>query len=249
MTAPLQLPSTLPSNLRSISVIDLRSRLPVNHEYSWAEIGMRSIGDLKTIAFHHDAWPKAVSAKYSDFQLAEKIAADHIKSQKIRPTGDPGFPYDVWIRNGIIYICNDLLPIKWALGNNNSYTVHICVSGAYHKEGGDALTDEDRDAMLAAYAMYKAAMPAFLNVKGHGELNPSKCPGYDMKRVKSDIGELNLAMSVTNTPNDRMSKIYALRTKFTDISDKALNPKDRFHAEAQRKMLEAYDMWIERGVL
>jgi hypothetical protein len=249
MTAPLVLPSNLPNNLKVTSVIDLRSQLPVNPNYTWAEIGMRDISALKTIVFHHDAWPKRVSEKYTDLQLAQKIARDHIETKKNRATGDAGFPYDAWIRNGILYICNDLLPIKWGVASNNSYTVHICVSGAYHKDGGDALTDEDRNAMLVAYAMYKAAMPAFVNVKGHGELKPSQCPGYDMRRVKNDISALELSMSVTDTPNDQLAKIFALNTRFADIYKKAINPKDPNNAEAIRKMLDAHAIWVDKGVL
>lgn len=248
MEHPLQLPLTLPSNLRSISLIDLRGKLPVNPKYTWEQLaGLRKIEDLNIIVFHHDAWPKSVSAKYTDIELARRIALDHIESTKNKPEGDAGFPYDLWIRNGIIYVCNDLLPKKFGVSNNNLHTVHICVSGDYANY--DGLTDADRNAMLAAYALYKDAMPAYKAVKGHRELNPSKCPGYDMNRVRAEIAELELMRSVTNTTNDNLAKVFQLRTRFEDIYNRAINPKDPYNAEAIRKMLEAYEMWIDRGVL
>jgi len=182
---------------------------------------MRSINDLTTIAIHHDAWPKATSGRFNDLELAREIARDHVASKKVRPTGDPGFPYDCWIRNGKIYICNDILPIKWAVGNNNDYTVHICVSGDYANY--DGLTDTDRNALLAAFAMYKAQMPVYKAIKGHKELNPSQCPGIDMNRLRSDIMALELEIERSQSLDKKQELAYRMENQVLYLQRMAQN--------------------------
>jgi hypothetical protein len=182
--------STLPSNLQAIPIIDLRTVLPVNPKYTWETLkGNRNPNALTTIVLHHDAWPKKVSAPYPDVALATKIAQDHINSKKNIPGGDGGFPYDAWIRNGNIYICNDMLPLKYGVSSNNTYTVHICVSGDY--VNGDQLTEADHNALLAAIFIYRAIMPAFSAIKAHKELSPTACPGYDFNAIRDDIAAID----------------------------------------------------------
>src|SRR5690606_15900910 len=96
---------------------------------------------LNTIVCHHDGIPKYKTVQYSDVQLAQRIAIDHINSKKNHPNGDAGFPYDVWIRNGIIYWCNDIESREYGVAGNNGYTVNICVSGEYAYT--DVLTEAD----------------------------------------------------------------------------------------------------------
>lgn len=178
----------LPSNLESkgVQFIDIRSQLPVNSHYTWAQLaGIRPIENLNTIVCHHDAIHKYKTTKYSDVELASRIARDHINSKKYNVNGDPGFPYDLWIRNGIIYWCNEIEAREYGVASNNGYTVNVCVSGEYAYT--DTLTEADRKALYVAILMLKECMPADKYIKGHKELSPTACPGYDMNRVRSDI--------------------------------------------------------------
>lgn len=232
MTAPLALPSNLTSNLHGIPVVDLRGLLPVNPLYTWEKLaGKRDIKSLTTIVFHHDAWPKSKSARFTDLDLAKEIANDHIKSKKNKPNGDAGFPYDAFVRNGIIYICNDIEPQKYGVSNNNSYTVHICLSGDY--VNADTVSEQDRNALYAAFFMYKAIMPSYKQLKGHKELSATSCPGYDMNTVRSDIEALEEQMEYNNTPNANRSLCYAFAERVDDLGRRLTDPKWGPAAEAK----------------
>lgn len=241
-------PSNLDSSLQGVQFVDIRVQLPVNPAYTWAQLaGVRDINALNTIVVHHDAIPKGKSAQYADIELASRIATSHINSRKHHEKGDPGMPYDVWIRNGIAYWCNDIEPREYGVASNNGYTVNVCVSGDYHNY--DTLEDADRKALYAVLLMLKECMPADKYIKGHREITATNCPGFSMNQVRDDIAALELKMAVQDTPNAQMAKIFDLNVRFLDIYKKATNPQDKFHAEAVRKMLEAHAMWVERGVL
>lgn len=247
----LNLPLNLPAELASVRIVDLRSQLPVNPKYTWESLkGNRSLDALTTIACHHDAYPKSVSAKWDDFKLAREIAGDHIRTTRNIPGGDAGFPYDAWIRNGTIYICNDLLPLKYGVASNNGYTVHICVSGDY--KNYDKLTDQDRNALYAAIFLYKSQLPNYKQVCGHGELSPSSCPGYTMAQVKTEIGQIDRAMALAAeleaTPNTTMSQVFAAYTRFSDLYNTA-NKAGPNQAEAQRKIMKIVDVMVNEGIM
>lgn len=189
----LTYPSNLPSELQGVQIIDVRETLPVNLHYTWTQLkGIRPVTDLTTIVLHHDAISKQSSAKYTDMQLAINISLAHIRSKKNRLTGDPGFPYDLWIRNGIIYFTNYVETLEYGVASNNLYTVNVCVSGNYAY--GDILTDADRKALYVAYFLLKAVMPAYKAVRGHGEISPTQCPGYDMYKVRADLMDIEQRM-------------------------------------------------------
>lgn len=209
MTLPLKLPSNLPSELQSVPIVDLSTSLPVNPKYTWAERGgVRNLNALTTFAYHHDAWPKHVSAKYTDAQLAREIAGDHIRSVKNIPGGDPGFPYHAWIRNGTLYVCNHLEWRLYGVSNRNADTVHICVSGDYANH--DALMEADRRALYAAYFLFKQALPNCKEIKGHKELSSTVCPGYDMEEVREDIMTIEQQMEQAEAPQKQEEIAYRM---------------------------------------
>ena len=203
----LKLPSNLASEYQGVQFIDIRAQLPVNPHYTWAQLaGIRPVETLNTIVCHHDALPKYKTASYNDLQLAQRIAVDHINSKKNHPNGDAGFPYDVWIRNGIIYWCNDIEPREYGVANNNGYTVNVCVSGDYANY--DQLTDADRKALYVAILMLKEAMPADKYIKGHKELSPTACPGYDMNKVREDIAEIERDLTYNESSQKKQEIAY-----------------------------------------
>jgi len=209
----------------------------VNPNYTWAELaGVRPLTALNTLVCHHDALPKAQTAKYSDIELAKRIAISHINSKKNHPKGDAGMPYDLWIRNGTIYWCNDIEAREYGVSGHNGYTVNICVSGRYNDV--DALTDMDRKALYAAILMMQEALPEDRYIKGHGEITPTACPGYDMDTVRRDIASLQEQLDFTdgNKANDDHIRIVKMFTRMVDLKEK-YESNGQWTAEARRKLL------------
>ena len=253
MTLAFNPPSNLPNNLKG-QVFDARKLLPTNPKYTWESLkGLRDPKNLTTIALHHDAISKKSSAQYTDIAFAQRIATSHIRSKKNIPGGDPGFPYHLWIRNGVIYVCNDLEAFTYGVSSNNSYTVHICVSGNY--AGVDTLEDRDRNGLYAAILMVKSMVPTITNIKAHRELDATSCPGYDVEKVREDIQAIEtqaatpeLNEELDNTANAAMAQIFAAYTRFNDVYKIATNPGPN-QAEGQRKCLQIASMMVESGIL
>jgi hypothetical protein len=200
MTSKLQL--SLDSNFSDVPWVDIRSELPVNPNYTWAQLaGTRPLSALNTIICHHDAIPKYKTVQYTDITLAKRIATDHIRSTKNHPGGDAGFPYDLWIRNGIIYWCNDVEAREYGVASNNGYTVNISVSGDY--KNGDVLTPEDRRALYAAIISMKNYLTHDQHLKGHNELQATSCPGYDMNQVREEVFALEQKIEQANSPKKK----------------------------------------------
>ncbi|MCI3922425.1 N-acetylmuramoyl-L-alanine amidase [Paenibacillus sp. TRM 82003] len=223
MTTSTSLQTTV---FEGVTFVDIRHLLPVNPAYTWAELaGVRPITALSTIVCHHDAISKAASAKYSDIVLAQRIAQAHIDSKKHHAKGDPGFPYDRWIRNGIVYITNDIEPREYGVGNNNGYTVNICVSGRY--DNVDSLTDADRKALYAAVVKMQEDLPEDRYLRGHGEIVPTACPGYDMDVVRAGVVNLQNEIAYRKSAEYMRSQAYAVANNFQFLYNMA-NGKDQY---------------------
>lgn len=251
-SAPLlNLPPNLPAEIANTRIVDLRGQIPVNPVTGdWAAWkGNRKLSEINTIVCHHCDYPKEISAKWTDVQLIHEIAIDHIKNKKNQPQGDPGFPYDAYIRNGTVYICNDLLPTKYGVANNNGYTIHICVSGDYTQ---DTLEQRDREALYAAIFLYKSQMASFKEVCGHKEITATSCPGYDMVKVRTDIGNITKSISLNDaldsTPNANLQKVYNAYTRFIDLYTIAQKAGPN-QAEANRKCLQIADAMDAAGIM
>lgn len=186
----LQLPLEIINSLGVPQIEDITDKLPINPKYSWSKLaGVRELNELTTIALHHDAWPKKNTiGKYTDLQLASKIATDHIKSTKNEVAGDAGFPYHFWVYNGKSYQTNNMFDRTYGIGSNNGYTVHICVSGDYHNF--DTLTDADAKALCAIIMVVKGALPKFRAIKGHGEIVSTHCPGYSEAKIRDMVASI-----------------------------------------------------------
>ena len=247
-------PSNIPNNLKG-QVFDARKLLPTNPKYTWESLkGLRDPKDLTTIALHHDAISKKESAQYTDIEFAKRIAKSHINTKRNIPGGDAGFPYHIWIRNGVVYICNNLEAFTYGVSSNNGYTVHICVSGNY--AGIDTLEDADRNALYEAILMVKSMVPTIVNIKAHKELSPTACPGYDVEKVREDIQVIEAKAPATpdlneeldNTPNATMAQVYAAYARFSDLYGTANKPGPN-QEEAQRKILHISEMMVSAGIL
>lgn len=243
------LPSNVPNSLKG-QVYDARPVLHVNKKYTWiSRNGARDLNDLTTIVVHHDALSKASSSKYSDLEFANRIADSHIRSEHNIKGGDPGFPYHIFIRSGVVYVCNDLEAFTYGVASNNAYTVHICVSGNYTM---DKLEDRDRNALYAAILMIKSLVPTIKHVKGHNEITATSCPAFSMELVRKDVEafekEMSLGVELENTDNAKLAQVYAAFTRFNDLY-KIASKENPNQAEAIRKCLLIADMMVQQGIL
>lgn len=247
--------SNYPDSIKAVQIIDLRGKLPVNPKYTWKtyvpkdgsrKSGVRSLGDIKTVVLHHDGMAKSTTAMYSDLQLITNIAKSHINSKRNIPGGDPGAPYHMYVRNGKLYILNDVDDYLFGVSNNNGYTCHVCVGGNYADY--DSLTDADRAALYAGVLLLEANMPAFVNIKAHRELDATACPGYDYSKVRNDIDAIKLAAAVTNTPNDAMAKVYATKTRLDDLY-KTATGTSKYNELAQKYLLKVNEFMKKENLL
>lgn len=239
----LTYPSNLPSEYQGIPFIDVREKLPVNPLYTWTQLkGIRPLSDLTTIVFHHDGMPKYKYAHMSDMELMSAISKAHINSKKNRTTGDPGFPYDVYIRSGNIYFTNYIETLEYGVASNNRYTVNLCVAGDY--ANFDTLTEQDRKALYVAYFMIRAVLPNYKDTKGHGEITPTQCPGYSMNKVRSDLNGIIEQMQYNNSPSKQREEIFASVNRINDLYNKFVNKDGKFsegiQREAERKLSILY---------
>lgn len=225
---------------KDVKFFDIRDQLPVNPHYTWAQLaGVRPITALSTIVVHHDGMSKAQTARYGDVELAKRIATAHINSKKFHPKGSPGFPYDLWIRNGTIYWCNDIEQREYGVGGHNGYTVNICVSGEYAYT--DSLTDRDRKALYAAIIMMQDALPEDRYIKGHNELGATSCPGFDMDKVRNDVAELRIQIDYEKSVEHRAIAIQDLYARVNHLYSIYYN-NDQYAADAERKLYTLYQL-------
>lgn len=235
------------SELQGVPFFDIRGQLPVNPNYTWAQLaGVRDAAALNTTVCHHDGIPKAKSAKYSDIELAKRIATDHINSKKNHAKGDAGFPYDVWIRNGNLYWANDIEQREYGVAGNNGYTVNVCVSGDYYN--GDVLSPEDRKALYAAVLMIKQALPAMKSLKGHGEIQPTNCPGYDVIQVRRDIIRIEMEIERANAPVKQEELAFRMANQvlyYYNMFNKGLDSQGNPVSDGQRKWALKQMMLLE----
>lgn len=206
-TANLQIQSEILSSLNVQQIVNIIGKLPVNPKYTWAQLaGVRDINDLTYIGIHHDAWPKKNRSGVDDITFAAEIAQDHIDYKGNEPDGDAGMPYHFWIRNGLVYQCNDVLDRTYGIGGHNGYIVHVCVSGDYHNF--DTLEDADRNSLYAVMIALKQQLPNYKGMVAHCELYPKDCPGFDYNQVKKDVIIKELAIKSANSTEQLRQKMY-----------------------------------------
>lgn len=245
----LAIPQNLLNDLGVPQIVDLRRELPVNQNYTWAQLaGVRELNDLTTIAIHHDALKKSATENLTDIQLATNIAKSHIRLTSNEPKGDAGHPYHIWIRNGTAYYCNNIEDRTYGVAGNNGYTVHVCVSGEY--SATDALTDADRKCLYAVILTLIDALPAYEGIKGHGELNPTKCPGFDMQRIREDVATLNMKLLQQASWQGKLDKIKDLANQYNYMTNLINKGEQDGNAQwAMNQLLDVHAVLKERNLL
>lgn len=194
----LTIPQEIINKLNVPQIIDVTDQLPVNKNYTWAQLaGTRDINALTTPCWHHDSIKKSFRAGWDNLSVMKGIAQNHIDLKAYEPKGDAGFPYHIYIIRGQIYLCNDILDRTYGVGGNNGYTVHICVHGNY--AGVDTLDDADRRALQAVTLTLMRTLPQFQAIKAHSELNATDCPGYDYQSIRNEVINLDMKLKQEST--------------------------------------------------
>lgn len=206
------IPKTLPHDYTSIEIVDMLSTLPINPTGGWEDIKPpRKTENLTRIILHHDGMSKASVKNQSDETLMKNIATGHINNKKNRANGDGGFPYHSYIRNGKVYITNNMAAFVYGVASNNDYTVHICVAGDYKNH--DVLTEADRRALHVAILIAKGSMTHYKDMKGHSDLTATSCPGYSVKQIESEVNQLEVEISIMDSPQSQTDRAYAVANK------------------------------------
>jgi hypothetical protein len=72
----------------------------------------------------------------------------------------------------------------------------------------DNLTDEDRNALLGVMYALTVELPAYKEVKGHCELNPTSCPVYNYVGIREDLKKFQLQMKAAADPSQIKVNAY-----------------------------------------
>jgi hypothetical protein len=236
------------SELGCQQVVDVRNKLPVNPNYTWAQLaGVRELDDLTTIAFHHDAIASDGTKNASDLAYMTNIANSHINLKVNEPKGDAGFPYHIWIRNGTAYYANTLLDRTYGVASHNGYTVHVCVAGDYTQ---DKLSDANRALLKAVGLQLSRVLPNYVGIKGHGELNATKCPGYDYVAIREEVKTLQMKLLLNDTWESQMNRVGQLVNQINYMTGLLKAGKDDGNAQwAKNWLLDVHAIMKSRGLL
>ncbi|SDJ60303.1 peptidoglycan recognition protein family protein [Paenibacillus naphthalenovorans] len=245
----ISVPEKVLSSLGVPQLVDVYSQLPVNKNYTWGDLaGWRKAEDLTTIAIHHDYYPKAKRAHLTPMQMMTEIANDHIKSTKNEKNGDAGFPYHFYVMRGQIFYTNPIAARTYGVANNNGHTIHVCVHGDYYQS--DSLTDADLNCIIAVCIMLKGLLPTVQAVKGHGELNPSNCPGFNMERVRNAIITAENRLQQQESWDAKITKIRELGNQYNYMFDRIkLGEQDGNAQWAMNNLLDVYEIMKSKGLL
>lgn len=188
--------------------------------------GFRNYEDLDTIVIHHSGPPEGTIHSHAGHHMRKWGA---------------GIAYHLIIDKGIIYQTNDLRSFTFHTGNNNTYTIGICVNRDLRTAD---LTDEERRLLYAAILAVKAAIPSIKYIKGHKELHPSECPVTDVGIIRKDIADLEEKQHYVVATTDNQN-LFNMLTRIRDLQQKLQDAQ--FAAEARRKLLIVHEAIEKAG--
>ena len=190
--------------------------------------GFRDPEDIDTIVIHHSGPPNGSLESHARYHASK---------------WGGGIAYHVAIDQGKIKQVNDLRSFTFHTAGHNTYTVAIMVN---RDLTNNDLTARERELLYAAILSVKAVLP-IKHIKGHRELSPTACPQTSEDRIRKDVAELELDLSLKDTPNDRLARIISLKGRFDDLYNKAVNPNDKNQAAAQSKLDNFEKTLVEMG--
>lgn len=247
-TRNIQIPQNLIDELGVPQLIDITDQLPKNRIKNWDQLNpQRKPEALTDIAWHH-------SAEFvADDISPETHALNHIKKTGDHATGEGGFPYQFYIKNGAIFQGNNILTFTYSISSNNYQTVNCCVEGCYAPDRGrpaDVLSDENRRAMIALELTLRGIMPNYQRTNGHNFYKPTLCPGYSMTRFREETDTVAHRLNQQSTWMARMNKVNDLANQYEYMFN--LMKVGESSGEAQwalNQLLEVRQIMIERKLL
>lgn len=146
---------------RRIKIVDKSKILMRSSTQSYAS---RSLQQIKQIVVHH-------SGKIG--QTAKDYARYHVVSKRW-----PGIAYHFVIEiTGEIVLCNSLTTISYGVENNNTPSIHICLSGNFTKQEPNAAQLKSLKKLIAHL---RKQLPQPLAVTGHKDYKATSCPGKNL---------------------------------------------------------------------
>jgi hypothetical protein len=124
--------------------------------------------ETKYIVIHHDNI-------YRDCSVLE-IEVYHRDTCDYKETG---FAYDIYIKDGKVYLVHDLDAYNAATLGYNHNTIAVCI----HSEDKTKLSSQIALILTLRYLMYRYGLNKEC-IKGHCDLNNTKCPELDLNRLK-----------------------------------------------------------------
>lgn len=137
------------------------------------EYKTRKLSDIDTLVVHHSDQDNQTPLQYANY---------HIDSH-----GWPGIGYHYVIDpGGRVEQTNDLKTVSYHVKGNNTGKVGICLSGDLDNH---PMTDRQERSLLLLIRRLKTILPGPLEIRGHGELSATLCPGLhtDMNLIRSKI--------------------------------------------------------------
>ena len=205
---------------------DITDHIPKHASKRW---GMRNKDEIDSIVIHHAASesPLVNQAKY------------HVNSH-----GWPGIGYHLMVSQGRIFQVNDLLAESAHCKGHNDHSIGICILGDLSKR---SITPLESELLTAAIVTVKSLLD-IKEVVGHNQWVRTACPCTSVAKIKEDVATMELKLSLTDTPDDRVVKAFAVKTRLDAIYNTAITA-NKFQPEAQRKIDMMHDWMIAEGIL
>jgi len=133
----------------------------------------RTKEQIKLIVVHHDAYD-------SGGRLLEIYDLHRDKF------GDIGYTFYINQTGDIVQLHN-LETVTSHVQNHNTESLGVCVNGK------GEMTPAQRNALIKLCYLLSLQLDIDVsNIKGHNELNPTECPGFDMNLLRKEIENFNI---------------------------------------------------------
>lgn len=141
-----------------LKIVDKRSQLLRS---SHTHYKSRTLSQIRQIVVHHSA---------STGQQAKDYAQRHVLKN-----GWPGIGYHFVIEvTGMVVQTNSLTTICYGVENNNTPSIHICLSGDFRTQQP---TTEQLKSLGKLIRYLRKQLPQTLAVTGHQDYKATSCPG------------------------------------------------------------------------
>lgn len=190
----------------------------------------RSMESVDTFILHHTASeaPLLNQAKY------------HVYNRNWARIG-----YSIMIVDGSRIVQTNYLDVEAVhCAGWNHRSLGVCVLGDLSKR---QLTPRERELLLAVFVSLNAMYPD-REIRGHNECKATSCPIISTQKIREEVATLELKIAITDTPNDRVAKAVAVRTRVEDLyltSQKV----GKYQEEAYKKLVRIEGILKAEGIM